>query len=581
MIHISSTFNPLVNLLKYTKKSTNNKIPIAILISIISAALEAVTIGGILPLLTILFNFESNQIPSNYNIIGKLFLNLSFDINNFFIFLFLLVFISACFLRIYSNWYFLKLAAKISNEISEKLINVVLFQNYIKSKQIQSPQLINDLTTNMLFVNSCYRISLQLLYSILISLTIIISSLLISPKIYLSIILPLLSFYFIFGILIKKVLRRYSSLTENLAAQQLLNIKEILGTLPEIILNKSQLLMSQKYKRIDYDFRNYRAISSTLNVIPRYFLEYFSLIVILLSFYLGGRVDSDYTKLLPTYIAILVGFQKVIPLLQGVFLGWGNINSFRSSIIKVNQFLENNKYKSPILKDIKFEALEIQESFKLEGVSFNHPVSKSKIFQDLSLTFKKGEITAIVGSSGSGKSTLINIIMGLYIPQKGKLILDNSGSSVFLDEKILNSWQLSISYVPQEPFLFNNSIKNNITRNEENFNLKKLKFASEIACLDEFVLQKEEQYDFIIGEDGSNLSGGQKQRIALARSIYANNEILILDEATNALDANTENKIIENLRKKLKNKTILIITHRKNNLKFCDSIINLETYSSK
>ena len=179
-----------------------------------------------------------------------------------------------------------------------------------------------------------------------------------------------------------------------------------------------------------------------------------------------------------------------------------------------------------------------------------------------------------MGSSGQGKTTLINLILGLFVPQSGNIFIDNYN----LRENLI-SWRKIISYVPQEVFLTEGSIISNICfgLDIKSVDVKMIKKAITEAQLDEFINQLPNGVDTLVGERGIQISGGQKQRIGLARALYNNPEVIIMDEGTSALDKETENGILSTIKNLKGKKTIIMIAHNKDSLKNCDSIFELNS----
>ncbi len=198
---------------------------------------------------------------------------------------------------------------------------------------------------------------------------------------------------------------------------------------------------------------------------------------------------------------------------------------------------------------------------------------KKQIFKNFDFIIKKNDFLGVVGRSGSGKSTLIDILIGLYKPEKGKILVDNQNI-----EKNIKGWQSNIGCVPQEVFIFDDTLKKNIAFgiNSSNIDEKRLKQSIEFSFLKEFTENLENGLDTEIGEKGAKVSGGQRQRIGIARAIYNNPDILIFDESTNALDNFTEKKILNEIHLLKGKKTIILISHKKENLKNCDKILDLD-----
>jgi ATP-binding cassette subfamily B protein len=178
-----------------------------------------------------------------------------------------------------------------------------------------------------------------------------------------------------------------------------------------------------------------------------------------------------------------------------------------------------------------------------------------------------------VGDTGSGKSTLLNLIAGLLSPSSGKIVIDDK----VLTKNHINNWQNYISLVPQKIFLLDDTILKNIifSDNDDKIDYNKLNLAINASDLKDFVNNLKEGLNTIVGENGQSISGGQRQKIGIARALYRNTNILILDEATNSLDSDSE-KIIFNQLKKIGKKTVFVVTHNKKNLIFCDQIIELK-----
>jgi ABC-type bacteriocin/lantibiotic exporter with double-glycine peptidase domain len=235
----------------------------------------------------------------------------------------------------------------------------------------------------------------------------------------------------------------------------------------------------------------------------------------------------------------------------------------------------NNKFVLDAPKNYKLSKINFSDQIELKNIFFKYNNSEDYIIEDANIKIKKNEIIGVIGKNGSGKSTFCNLLLGLLKPQKGSITIDNK-----IDiNKNYADYKKMLGFVPQKIFLINDTIKSNIMFGSENyeiknFNLDKIKNFSKLLF---FALDSNNNLiDYNIGEDGSTLSGGQKQRIAIARALYNETEILIMDEPSNNLDAETENKIIEDLVSSPIKRTIIIISHNRNSLKFCNNIIEIK-----
>ena len=271
--------------------------------------------------------------------------------------------------------------------------------------------------------------------------------------------------------------------------------------------------------------------------------------------------------LLVVYLAaglrLLPGFVKLNSYLQQVESFKPSLNLIYNELTNQTNHLivnkNNNNNKNITLGDIV-------------GKNIDYAYGKKVIFKDLNFKIETNSIFGILGESGSGKSTLVNIILGLLMPDKGKILVNN----LDIDNNLLQ-WQNCLGYVSQNIFLLDASLKENIAFGEKNekINQEYLELAIKSANLTSFIDNLSNGIDTNIGERGSKISGGQIQRIAIARELYRNPSILILDEATSGLDYKNEKKIFENL-KQLKNRmTIIIVSHNKKTIEICDNLLDL------
>jgi ABC-type multidrug transport system fused ATPase/permease subunit len=234
--------------------------------------------------------------------------------------------------------------------------------------------------------------------------------------------------------------------------------------------------------------------------------------------------------------------------------------------LKLNRKDLTNKYAKP---------LSVEKIIRLKNISYSYPNSKKTSIENVSLEILAYSKVGLVGATGSGKTTIADIILGLLRPQKGTLEIDGK----IIDDFNLKSWQKSIGYVPQYIFLADDTVAGNIALGlkTDEISQKSIENAAKAANLHEFIkTELPLGYKTIIGERGVRLSGGQRQRLGIARALYSNPKVLVLDEATSAMDSLTEKLIMQAINKLKENTTIILIAHRLSTIKNCDNIFLLE-----
>ncbi len=201
---------------------------------------------------------------------------------------------------------------------------------------------------------------------------------------------------------------------------------------------------------------------------------------------------------------------------------------------------------------------DFKESIELKNVSFKYDNTDRYAIHNIDLKINKGEFIAFVGESGAGKSTVVDLIMKFYDPSSGEIKYDNTN----LDKINKKSLRSQIGVIPQDTILFNDSVKNNICYGADDLSIDNIKKAAETANASNFINNLPNGFDTIIGERGTKLSGGQKQRLSIARAIYKNPSILIMDEATSSLDSESEKKVQKAINNLIQNRTVIVIAHR-------------------
>ncbi|MCK5045253.1 MAG: ATP-binding cassette domain-containing protein, partial [Candidatus Heimdallarchaeota archaeon] len=222
-------------------------------------------------------------------------------------------------------------------------------------------------------------------------------------------------------------------------------------------------------------------------------------------------------------------------------------------------------------KPLEWEEKKGAINFENVSFSYNGESSKRKALKGIDFIVPGGANVAIIGNPGSGKSTLIKLLMRLYDPTEGAVYVDG----IDIREIELSNLRDNIGVIEQEVFLFSKTIQENIAFGKPSATLEEIKTAAKLAQAHDFILSFEDGYNTIVGERGVTLSGGQKQRIAIARALLVNPAILVLDDASSAIDAETERRIQTAIANVLKNRTTFIITHRLATIKNADLIIVL------
>ncbi|HBY21616.1 MAG: hypothetical protein A2Y24_05435 [Clostridiales bacterium GWE2_32_10] len=276
-----------------------------------------------------------------------------------------------------------------------------------------------------------------------------------------------------------------------------------------------------------------------------------------------GKLSIPYLIAIDIYTwQIIMGFQKIRTFNQYV-------QSTGVSLSRIFEVLDDDVYTVEKFGDKKVE--EIQGNIEIRDVSFAYD-GINEVLSNVNVPVHKNKKLAIVGRSGSGKSTLFSLLLRFYDFKSGEILIDGINIKEF-DE---DSLRKHISVIRQEPFLFNSTIKENLTMVKSNATTEELREACKIAYIDEYIMSLPKQYDTLIGEGGVNLSGGQKQRISIARAMLKKSKIMLFDEATSALDNESQYNVKKAIDEVAKDHTVIIIAHRLSTVIDCDEMILLD-----
>ncbi len=546
-------------------------------IMLASGLSEILTMGAIIPFLSVL---TSPNILWQNNYINPIlkFLNISSDFQLICLcsLLFALAAILSASIRLINLWFNEKLSAVIGSDLSTESFARTLYQPYLNHLQKNTSEVMSTSTTQISHTITVVSSTLGLCTGFIISISILIALILIDWYAALIACIVFISAYGLIILLTKARLYSNSLITAYSSKQQIKALQEGLGAIREILLDGSQRIYIEEFRKADYSFRSTQANSSFLSTFPRYGLEALGLVFITLLAILLLSQRGDSSSLLPTLGAIALGAQRLLPSLQQLYAGISSVRSYSKSVSNVITSLDQPIDFSANKKNLK--PLIMQECIELKNVSFRYASDLPFVLENVNIRINKGECVGVVGKTGSGKSTFQDILMGLLEPTSGQILID--GHDLY-DKNYpcrLLEWRLSLSHVPQDIFLTDNSIASNIAFGVPNshINNSKLIECSDSAQLSSFIYSTTADFQTVVGERGVRLSGGQRQRIGIARALYKGSEILVLDEATSALDTRTESAVMKSINDLSSNLTMIIVAHRHSTLSNCDSIYQIQ-----
>ena len=563
----------LKKIISYLDVQRKRELILLLILSLLASLAESFSIAMLIPFISFFVNPELYLFNNFFEKIFKFF---NVDNNKEILALISFLFILAILLSGYIKLKYIKISNKTTDNITSdfrlKIFNFLINQDFSYYFKHGSNEIMSNLTQKTGSFTTIIFASINILNSILISLAIIVI-LVFNEPFYTPIIIVSIGLFFfiIFKIRGNTILEKAQKV--NLSQNFMVDIFEnTVGYLPEIIIYNLKFFYSTILSKTSKLTAEATSEIRTISMTPRVYLETFVVVFVVLLIYFSGFAERSIETNI-SYLAILAfGAQRCLPLINNIYNLSVHFKGSTPAVLTFLNILESGK--NVKIEEKEYKKLNFDKLIKLETVSYQYNKNLPKILNNINLEIYKGEKIAIRGETGSGKSTLINIISGLLQPSSGRVLIDD------VEIKDLNrrNWQKNISIVPQIIFLNDSSISENIAIAESlnEINLNKVKKCSELAQIDKFIEGLPDKYNEKVGERGVRLSGGQRQRIGIARALYRDSNLIILDEPTNSLDSETEKLVMDSIMKLKKNITVIMITHSNSTLKYFDKVIDLD-----
>jgi len=571
----ASTFGLLGKIVSHLDAKRKKQLIFLFILSIFASLAESISIAMLIPFIGFFINPELYEFNNFFKTVFEFFkINNNKEI---------LATVTSSFALIVILSGYIKLKfIKISNVTTEyitsdfriKIFKFLINQDFSYYFKYGSNEILSNMSQKIGSFTTILISSLNILNSILI-ISCITSVLVFNEPFYTPIIVFCIGLFFliIYKIKVNSILAKGQKISVN--QNLIIDIFEnTIGYLPEIIIYNLKNFYTSILTKTSQKTAQYTSEIRTIGQTPRILLEVFVIIFVIIFIYFSGFAERS-TEVNITYLAILAfGAQKSLPLINSIYLYSVNFKGATPNVVGFLNILDSGQNK--IFENYNYETLDFNKSILLKDISYCYDKGQPNILNSISLEINRGDKIAIKGETGSGKSTLANIISGLLKPTKGKILIDG----VEITKQNETNWQKNISIVPQSIFLNDASISENIAiaENLNEIDIDKVKKSAKLAYIDRFIENLPNKYNEEVGERGVRLSGGQRQRIGIARALYRNSKLIILDEPTNALDAETENLLMNSITNLKGDITVIMISHNNSSLSFFDKVIDLNNF---
>lgn len=565
--------NTLINLIKrfwiFIEVKRKKQFFLLVMLMLITSFIEVLTIGAVVPFLGVLFSPE--KIISNvyiHNGLSFIGIEEKEKIQFLIMLIFCLLVILSGLLRYILLLFKTTFSFSLGSELSTKIYRTVLSQPYKFHVSQNTSQIINAV---MIKANGAITLVLHPILEIIISLMLLLTAtiliLAVSIKAAMIILTMAILLYFSTAVYTKKRLTLNGEKIAILLNEQLKYLQEGYGGIRDVILSSTQEYFCDLFRMADRSLRRAQADNLMIGSTPKYIIETICTLVIAVVAYYFMLDDGEILIRLPIFLVIIISLQKIFSQTQILYGSWALLRGNQASLQDMVDLLEKNTAHSNAFPKVLPE-IEYKKFIRLNDIYLSYESRKTPVLNRINFSIKKGSIIGIIGKTGAGKSSVLDILMGLMTPTSGKLTIDE----ISIDDINRPGWQSQIAHVPQSIYMADATILENIAFGIKSteIDITRVKYSAKIAQIADEIEGWELGYETNVGERGAKISGGQRQRIGIARAIYRGAQVLILDEATNALDVETEDRVMKNICELVNTGlTIILVSHSRAALKYC------------
>jgi len=491
-----------------------------------------------------------------------------------------LVFITLVFIanliNVIGSYVMAKLALWIGTDLQSALLTEYLARPYVFHARTHSAILANNViheTARM--TNEVLQNVFSLVTNIATGTLIILSVMLLNPAIATAMIVALAGGYILIYLAVRNRLLRAGKIQSHFFAEQCKIVDEGLGAIKEILVLQIQNFFRDGFERSSQALARSSVHIELISKSPRHIMECIAVAGLVLLALLAGGSEDGIGPWLGQLTFLGFAAYRLLPTLQQGFSSIVKIRSGRPGLASIapDLRLARARKRAGSTGDSSWQEHPRRE-IRLDDVSFGYGPDRPVALSGVSLCIPARAAVGIVGENGSGKTTLIDLVAGLLVPGAGKIEIDG----IVLNDANRAAWQSRIAYVPQNIYLLDTTIAQNVALGVpvEEIDRHRLLAAAQLAQLDKFVGTLSGGYDHAVGERGVRLSGGQRQRIGIARALYTDASVLIMDEATSAQDGLTEQELMGTILRLRGRYTIILIAHRLSSVRACDVIFEFD-----